>query len=95
MSCVHDKSKTKQENIYIYIYMGWKFESCIRKAKQNKKSTLGLVHEQSFDYFLDELIFTLLRVWGSEFGIPNQYTGFKIALDTTLVCMYVCMYVCT
>ena len=24
---------------------------------------------------------TLLRVWGSEFGIPNWYTGLKIALD--------------
>ena len=28
------------------------------------------------------VIFTVLRVWGSEFGIPNHYTGFKIALDT-------------
>ena len=27
---------------------------------------------------------TPLKVWGSEFGIPNQYTGFKIALDTAL-----------
>ena len=27
---------------------------------------------------------TLLRAWGSEFGIPNRYTGFKIALDTAL-----------
>ena len=27
---------------------------------------------------------TLLRIWGSEFGIPNRYTGFKIALDTAL-----------
>ena len=35
--------------------------------------------------FLDGLIFTLLRVWGYEFGIPNPYTDFKIALDTTLV----------
>ena len=34
--------------------------------------------------FLDELIFTLLRVQGSEFGIPNRYTGFKIALDTAM-----------
>ena len=34
--------------------------------------------------FFDELIFTLLRVWGFEFGIPNPYTGFKIALDTAL-----------
>ena len=34
--------------------------------------------------FLDELIFTLLRVQGSEFGIPNRYTGFKIALDTEM-----------
>ena len=34
--------------------------------------------------FLDELIFTLLRVWGSEFGIPIQYAGFKIALDMAL-----------
>ena len=25
---------------------------------------------------------TLLRVWRSEFGIPNWYTGVKIALDT-------------
>ena len=34
--------------------------------------------------FLDELIFTLLRVWGSEFGISNRITGFKIALDMAL-----------
>ena len=34
--------------------------------------------------FLDELIFTLLRVLGSDFGIQNWYTGFKIALDTVL-----------
>ena len=27
---------------------------------------------------------TLLRVWGSEFGISNLYTSFKIALDTAL-----------
>ena len=27
---------------------------------------------------------TLLSVWGFEFGIPNRYTGFKIALDTAL-----------
>ena len=27
---------------------------------------------------------TLLRVWESEFGIPNWYTSFKIALDMTL-----------
>ena len=27
---------------------------------------------------------TLLRVWRSEFGIPNWYTGFKIALDMAL-----------
>ena len=31
--------------------------------------------------FLDELIFMLLGVLGSEFGIPNWCTGFKIALD--------------
>ena len=35
--------------------------------------------------FLDELVFTLLRVWGSEFGIPNWYTIFKIAQDTALI----------
>ena len=29
-------------------------------------------------------IFTLLRVWRYEIGIPNQYTGFKTALDTAL-----------
>ena len=29
-------------------------------------------------------IFTLLRVRGFEFGIPNQYIDFKIALDTVL-----------
>ena len=34
--------------------------------------------------FLDESIFTLLRVWGSEFGIPNWYNNFKIALDMAL-----------
>ena len=34
--------------------------------------------------FLDELTFTLLRVRGSKFEIPNRYTGFKIALDTAL-----------
>ena len=34
--------------------------------------------------FLNELIFTLLRVWGSEFGIPNRYTGFKVARNTAL-----------
>ena len=27
--------------------------------------------QQAICLFLDELIFTLLRVWGSEFGIPN------------------------
>ena len=34
--------------------------------------------------FLDELNFTLLRLWASEFEIPNWYAGFKIALDTAL-----------
>ena len=34
--------------------------------------------------FLDEIIFTLLRVWESEFGIPNQYSDFKITLDLEL-----------
>ena len=29
--------------------------------------------------FLDELIFTLLGVWVSEYGIPKRCTGFKIA----------------
>ena len=41
---------------------------------------VGLVHETSFVV----LFFTLLRVWGSKFDIPNQHTVFKIALDTTL-----------
>ena len=27
---------------------------------------------------------TLLRVWGSEFGILNWYTGFRVALDMAL-----------
>ena len=27
---------------------------------------------------------TLLRVWRSEFGVPNLYTGFKIAWDMAL-----------
>ena len=27
---------------------------------------------------------TLLSIWGFEFGIPNRYTSFKIALDTAL-----------
>ena len=35
-------------------------------------------------FILDKLIFKPLKVWGSEFGIPNQYTGFKRALDTAL-----------
>ena len=35
--------------------------------------------------FLNELIFTLLRVWGSEFGIRNRYTGFKVVWNTTLL----------
>ena len=39
---------------------------------------------ESHLFILDKLIFTPLKVWGSEFGIPNQYTGFKIALDTAL-----------
>ena len=34
--------------------------------------------------FLDEPTFTLLRVWVSEFGIPNGYTSFKIALHIAL-----------
>ena len=40
---------------------------------------------------------TLLRVWGSEFGIPSRYTGFKIALDTALtkVRCYVLERFCT
>ena len=33
--------------------------------------------------FLDELIFTLLRAWGSAFGIANWYINFK-TLDTIL-----------
>ena len=28
---------------------------------------------------------TLLSVWGLEYGILNQYTAFKIALDTALI----------
>ena len=28
---------------------------------------------------------TILRVWGSEFGIVNQYTGFKVTLDMALL----------
>ena len=28
---------------------------------------------------------TLLRVWGSEFGIAKWYTGFKVPLDTALL----------
>ena len=35
--------------------------------------------------FFDELIFTLLRFWGSEFGIRDWYTNFKIALDMALL----------
>ena len=35
--------------------------------------------------FLDELIFILLRVWWSEFGIPNHYISFRIALDTPVL----------
>ena len=38
--------------------------------------------------FVDELIFTLLRVWGSEFGIPNWQIGFKIALDAALTIVF-------
>ena len=38
--------------------------------------------------FLNELIFTLLRVWESEFGIPDRYTAFKIALDAALHCFW-------
>ena len=34
--------------------------------------------------FLDELIFPLFRVWGSELGISNRYTSFKMALDMAL-----------
>ena len=34
--------------------------------------------------FLHELIFTVLRIWGSQFGILNWYTSFKIAPDTGL-----------
>ena len=34
---------------------------------------------------LGKSIFILLTVWHSEFGIPSQYTGLKIALETTLV----------
>ena len=34
--------------------------------------------------FLDQLTVTLLRLWGSVFGIPNWYTSFKIALDMAL-----------
>ena len=46
---------------------------------------VGLVYERSIVYFLDELIFTLLTVWVSEFGIRDWYTNFKIALDTALL----------
>ena len=28
---------------------------------------------------------TLLKLWGSEFWTPNQYTGFRIALNMTLI----------
>ena len=35
--------------------------------------------------FLDELIFTLLRVWGSQFRISNRYTDFKIAMNAALL----------
>ena len=34
--------------------------------------------------------FYCFRVWASEFGIPNRYTSFKIALDTALLNMYIC-----
>ena len=34
--------------------------------------------------FLDELIFILLRVWWSRFGIPNRYISLRIALDTAV-----------
>ena len=46
---------------------------------------VGLVYERSIVYFLDELIFTLLTVWVSEFGIRDWSTNFKIALDTALL----------
>ena len=32
---------------------------------------------------------TLLSTWGFEFGIPNRYTGFKIALDMALAALTV------
>ena len=47
----------------------------ILNSLKQKEHIVGLVHE---------LIFTLLRVWGSDFGIQNRCTGFKIAMDTAL-----------
>ena len=57
----------------------WLF--CILHSSKHRYCSSAMV----ICLFLGKLIFILLTVWRSEFGIPSQYTSLKITLDTTLV----------
>ena len=53
-------------------------------VRSRGKEYLKILWLKTFIFlYLGELIFTLFRVWGFEFGISNRYTSFKITLDTT------------
>ena len=58
----------------------WLF--CILSCSKHCSRGSGRMNRDDSSIF--RWIFTLLRVWGYEIGIPNQYTGFKTALDTAL-----------
>ena len=57
----------------------WLF--CILHSSKHRSRSSAVV----ICLFLGKLIFIILTVWRSEFEISSQYTGLKIALDTTLV----------
>ena len=58
----------------------WLF--CILSCSKHRSRGSGRMNGDASSIF--RWIFTLLRVWGYEIGIPNRYTGFKTALDTAL-----------
>ena len=70
-------------------------ENFVLHSEKFKVSLSWLCDNERWQFaFLDELIFTLLRVWGSEFGIPNRYTGFKTALNMALIVFPVRRNIC-
>ena len=77
----HKKQKTKEEKSLWGRKYGLLARQIIRKQGEHivKKSESAVICL----FYITNL--TFLRIWGSEFGIRNWYTGSKIALDMALV----------